>query len=372
MQKVATAWLIYQISGSTVWLGIDAFASGIPTVLLLPLGGVIADRIDRRKLLIWTNVLCAILAFIVAGLWAAGLLQIWHIVAISAASGVVQAAMVPASTSLLPALVGETDIPNAIALNSLQFNLSRVVGPAAGGLTLVYLGATWSFSLNAVSFLVLVAALASIKSLPPQELAPEPIWQSIRGGLGFVRQRSDIATLLLLVAVTALLGAPVISMLPALVKIVLQREAAIYSWLLSSFGAGAAVAAMMVAGRGQGGTRPWRVLWALLILGACQCALASNKYVSLALLVVFAAGFCFVGVMIHLGTRILQLTPDSLRGRVSSFQQICFRASQPLGALLAGILAGHLGIRTAFWGFGGTLVVILPLVILHRRSRERI
>ena len=238
MQKVATAWLIYQITNSTAWLGIDAFASGMPTVLLLPWGGVWADRLNRKRLLIWTNVLTALLVFVLAGLVFAGWLRVWHIVVVSALSGVIQALMVPAGTSLLPQLVGEKDTANAIALNSLQFNLSRVIGPAIGGFTLFHLGASWTFVLNGLSFLVLVVALAFIKTLPHAEFVRESVSSNLRGGLKFVRQHGNILTWLILVVVAALLSSPMISMMPALTKSVLHREARTYSVLLSSFGIG--------------------------------------------------------------------------------------------------------------------------------------
>src|SRR5436190_19577951 len=165
-QKVATAWLIYHITNSEAWLGIDAFASGIPTVLLLPWGGVVSDRVNRGNLLIWTNVVSAGLAFTLAALVYNDSLKVWYIVVVSALSGVVQALMVPASTSILPSLVGEKDTANAIALNSLQFNVSRIIGPAIGGATLIYLGASYSFALNGLSFLVMLVALVLITTVP--------------------------------------------------------------------------------------------------------------------------------------------------------------------------------------------------------------
>jgi MFS family permease len=187
-QKVATAWLIYHITNSEAWLGIDAFASGIATVLLLPWGGVISDRVNRRNLLIWTNLASAGLAFILAALVFYDRLQVWHIVAVSALSGVVQALMVPASTSILPSLVGEKDTANAIALNSLQFNVSRVVGPAIGGATLIYLGASYSFALNGLSFLVMVVALLLITTVP----AAKPTRESVRDNFRWAAIRKRI------------------------------------------------------------------------------------------------------------------------------------------------------------------------------------
>jgi predicted MFS family arabinose efflux permease len=358
MQKVATSWLIYQMTGSEAWLGLDAFASGFTTVVLLPWGGVVADRFDRRKLLIWTNVLSSMLAFGLAALRGTGLLHVWHIVAFSAMNGVLQSVMSPASTSLLPAVVGEKDVPNAIALNSLQFNLSRVVGPAAGGATLIYLGAAWSFALNAVSFLVLAVAFLVIRRVPPVKAKKESVIQSVKAGLTFVRHNAVVATMLLLVSMTALLGAPVVSLLPPLVKSVLHREASSYSLLLSCFGGGAVVAAVVSALLGKG-PMPWLALPALMVLGGGQVSLAFGGHFVWAAGLVTVAGFAFVGTMIRLGTAILMMTPDDFRGRVSSLQQICFRAGQPLGALLAGVVAQHLGIRAAFWTFGGVLLVAI-------------
>src|SRR6478609_7849433 len=187
-QKVATAWLIYRLTNSEAWLGIDAFASGIPTVLLLPWGGVISDRVNRRNLLIWTNVASAGLAFALAALVFSDILQVWHIVAMSALSGIVQALMVPASASILPSLVGEKDTANAVALNSLQFNVSRVIGPAIGGATLIYLGASYSFALNGLSFLAMVVALLFITTVSATKPIREPVRDNFRGGLQFVNE----------------------------------------------------------------------------------------------------------------------------------------------------------------------------------------
>ena len=190
-QKVATTWLIFHITNSEAWLGIDAFASGIPTVLLLPWGGVMSDRVNRRNLLIWTNVVSAALAFILAGLVFTDTLKVWHIVVVSDMSGVVQALMVPASTSILPSLVGEKDTANAIALNSLQFNVSRVVGPAIGGATLIYLGASYSFALNGLSFLVMVVALLFITTISEAKPTNESARDNFRGGLQFVNEHGN-------------------------------------------------------------------------------------------------------------------------------------------------------------------------------------
>src|SRR6185295_7021692 len=257
------------------------FASGIPTVLLLPWGGVVSDRFNRRNLLIWTNVASAGLAFALAALVFSNNLQVWHIVAVSALSGIVQALMIPASTSILPSLVGEKDTANAIALNSLQFNVSRVTGPVIGGATLVYLGASYSFALNGLSFLVMVVALALITTVPAAKPTSESIRDNFRGGLQFVKGAGNIETLLFLVMLAAFLGAPMISMMPAMTKSVLHRDASTYSLLLSSFGVGAVIAAGFVALGAPKGPKPCRAVPYLSVYGACLIVVAFQLPVSL-------------------------------------------------------------------------------------------
>jgi len=358
MQKVATSWLVYQLTGSQLLLGVDAFASGISTVLLLPLGGVIADRLDRRKLLIWTNIISTLLAGVLAVLAATGTLAVWHIITVSALSGIVQAAMVPASTSLLPSLVGEADVPNAIALNSLQFNLSRVLGPAVGGFVLVKFGAPWSFTLNAASFLVLVFAFVLIRTVPAIPQNGLSFGHALADGVRFTKHRGDLSMLLALVTVTAFLAAPVVSLMPAFVKEVLGRDASSYSMMLSSFGVGAVIASLLIAALDRGRRPKWITWLSLILLGCVEAALVASGSIVFAVLLVAIAGMLFVGTMIRLGTTILQTTPDAYRGRVSSLQQVGFRLGQPLGALAAGWLGTMFGVRTAFVGFGLMLIAV--------------
>jgi MFS family permease len=360
-QKVATAWLIYHITNSETWLGIDAFASGIPTVLLLPWGGVVSDRVSRRTLLIWTNLVSAGLALILASLVFSDRLQVWHIVTISAMSGVVQALIVPASTSMLPAVVGEKDTANAIALNSLQFNVSRVLGPAIGGAFLVYLGAGWSFASNGVSFLVMVAALALIGSIPASTRKNETVRENLQSGLRFIKGHGNVRTLLSLVMIAAFFGTPMISMLPALAKSVLHRDATTYSLLLSSFGVGAVIAAAMVAIQSRRGPKPCRAVPYLTIFGLCLVAVPFQWPLPVSIALVAVGGFSFISTMVRLGTAIIHISPDEYRGRITSLQSLGFRLGQPLGSLAAGFLARALGLQIAFASFGFVMIVAVFL-----------
>src|SRR4051812_27167833 len=376
-QKVATAWLIYHITNSAAWLGIDAFAAGIPTVLLLPWGGVVSDRVNRRNLLIYTNVSSAGPAFALAALVVSNMLQVWHIVVVSALSGIVQAVMVPASTSILPSLVGEKDTANAIALNSLQFNVSRVIGPAIGGATLIYLGASYSFALNGLSFLAMVVALLFITTVSAAKPTSESVRDNSRGGLQFVKEAGNIRTLLFLVMLAAFLGAPMISMLPALTKSVLHRDASTYSLLLSSFGVGAVVAAAFVALRSHSSPKPCRAVPYLCIYGTCLIAVAFELPIPIVVLLVSLSGFAFISTMIRLGTALIQSPPDEFRGRITSLQSLGFRLGQPLGSLVAGIVAHEFGVQIAFWTFGAIMIATVIIVRqlsaslrMHKLSHE--
>jgi len=365
MQKIVTAWLLYQVTRSEAWLGIDAIASAIPTILLLPLGGVVADRFDRRQILIWANLIGAALSFGLAILNVTGELGVTHIILASIINGTIQAVAVPTVTSLFPDLVGDENLSSAIALQSVQFNLSRIAGPVAGGIVLAYFGATWSFALNALSFVFLAGAFAMLKRCPQTANEAAPIGRSLWQGLKLVRRRPAVAAVLAVITATALLGAPLISMLPAVANNILRQDASTFSVLLSCFGVGAVVASLGVAALGTRLRARRAVTLAVLVLGLCQIQVAMGGAVWLVASVIGLAGLCFVGTMICLGTEILLAVPDNFRGRVSSFQQICFRTAQPLGSLVAGVLATWKGIGFALVCFGMLLLatgLLTPII----------
>lgn len=368
MHKVTTAWIIFQSTGSAVWLGADAMASAIPTVALLPMGGVVVDRVDRRKLLMVANLMCAAIVGLLAVLHAVGWLRVWQILLSSALSGVAQAFIVPANSSLLPAVVGEKDVPNAIALTSLQFNLSRVIGPAMAGVALAFGGPTWTFALNAISFLALGATLWTIELRPMERRLQATVRSGLQEAVSFVRRRRDLAKRLLLVVAIAAFGAPVVSLLAPLVASALRREVESYSTLISLFGAGAMAAALFAASATGEKLRAIWIKGAPLGLGMSQIGLAMVTNLPTALLLVFVAGFCLVGGMIQLGTEILQTTPDAMRGRITSFQQMGFRMAQPSGAMLAGLIATTWGIRVAFWSCGILLLVFCGVAVFWMPS----
>jgi predicted MFS family arabinose efflux permease len=374
MQRVATAWLVFSMTGSTAWLGAESFVAAMPTVLLLPFGGVIADQLDRRKLLIAAYTLNAGVATALALGWWAGVLRVWHILGASFCSGLIASVMVPASQSVMPTIAGEDHIPGAVALNSVQYNVARGVGPALGGVALTWGGPGWCFLLNSLSFLALGAVFVVIRTVPQPGAAGRRVLGELRAGFRYVGKHRDVRLLLAIVAILALGGAPAVSMLPALATVVLLRHASAFAVLVSAFGIGAACAGIAATFQPALQRTPRLVWGAMATVGLAHMGLAWHEPLWLATGLVGLAGAAFVGAMIELGTELLQQTPDMFRGRVSSIQQIMFRTGQPVGSLLAGVVAERAGLGATFALFGGSLVlvtIILAAGHLGRRGQTR-
>jgi predicted MFS family arabinose efflux permease len=370
MQNVAKSWLVYEISGSAFWLGVDAFVTHFSAVLLLPLGGALADRFERRRLLIVCNALLAVLALLLGGLYAGSWLRVSHVIVVSALSGILQAVMTPAYQSLLPDLIPPQHMANAVALNSLQFNLSRALGPAIGGLVMVRFGATWSFVFNAVSFLAVIGACMVIQprseGVPRQ---PESIVRSMSGGASYLRGRGDLAVFLTLVILLGFFGAPVNSMLPALADDAFGGDETVYSLLLSAFGVGAMIGAMLMAAGSHRGPTPWRAFPVLVVSGLAQLLVGVQAWLAVTLTLMMLLGIMHVGVMNRLNAAILASVPPSMRGRMSSFFVLAFRLGIPLGSLAAGSLADVLTVQHVFGAFG--LLLMVSVGVLQLESRRR-
>lgn len=356
MQRVSTSWLIYKMSDSIAWLGIDAVAAGVPALLILPMAGMLADSTDRRRLLVLVNVLNALLAMALAALVWTGLLVPWHLILASLLSGTVTAVGAPSSQSIIPRAAGEDHIASAIALNSFQYNTARAAGPAMGGLALAILGAGWCFALNGATFLVMVAALLTLRGMPHASQGRQPARAGLAEVFLHVRERRDLRRLLVLVLLSAFCGAPIVTLLPAVAKLG-AGGAGEYSALLTSFGIGAAAAGLLLTSLGL---KKYAIRWiavAGIVVGVAQALAGSSRWFPLTVGAVTLAGAAFVGGMIAVGTELLSRTSDELRGRISALQQLCFRTAQPLGSLVASILAESVGLPCVFLVFAAVMVV---------------
>jgi predicted MFS family arabinose efflux permease len=363
MQKVAQSWLVYQLSNDAFLLGLDAFLGEIPIFLFTMLGGVVADRKDRRTVLIGSQLMQMLSALTLAMLYATGVLQIWHILTLSFVNGLAQAFGGPAYQAIVPALVEKKDLSNAIALNSIQFNLARVIGPLIGGYMLVHFGAAWCFGLNATSFLVVIAALLAVQLPAMAPGVPMSIMDSLRQGLRFIRNRAGLLPLIVLSFTMTIFGMSFIVFLPAFAKDVLAGGEREFTTLMSISGAGSILGALFVAASARGGRELKMMLGGLIVLGAALAGFAYSPNFLWAASAIFVASAALMAVF-ALVTSLVQLrTPNDMRGRVMGLYNIAFRGGMPIGSLLMGEAIGHLGVSPVL-AFAGIALVVLGLVYI--------
>jgi MFS family permease len=337
MQKVAQSWLVFDLTKSSFYLGLDDFLGQLPILLFTLIGGVIADRHDRRRLLIGSQYVQMSTAFTLAALVFWHHVSIWHILALSFTTGFAQAFGGPAYQSLIPSLVNKKDLPNAIALNSIQFNLARVFGPLLAGSTMAALGAAVCFSLNGLSFLVVIVALMSlsVKHLAPAER--KPILHELKGGLAYARSQPSIVALTVLAFLTTFLGLPLLTFLPIFAREIFHGDIGRYSEMMAF--SGAVVGALIVAWLGRFRHMGLTLLSVQVLFGILIASFAASRVFWLSNLILFFAGGSLICVFSMTASLVQLIVPDHLRGRVMSIYMVAFRGGMPLGSLAAGYTA---------------------------------
>ncbi|MCL4402020.1 MAG: MFS transporter, partial [Acidobacteria bacterium] len=371
MQKLAQAWLVLEISNSPFLLGLDAFLGEIPILLFSLVGGVTADRVDRRRILLASQVVQMSCAFTLALLFAFKVVQVWHILCLSFLVGSAQAFGSPAYQSLLPALVKMEDVSNAIAMNSIQFNVARVIGPVLGGIALTTLGASWCFALNGVSFIAVIIALLLLKIEPMHVKTHLPVIDSMKQGLGFIGRSAVMKALIALAFSIAVLAVPLVVFLPVFAKSIFERGPSVYTILLSTYGAGSITGALLVAAAGQ---RPYKgrtALFMMVGLGMAVACFSSSRSLVTGCMFLFLAGLSLVGVSSQVSTLVQEITADDMRGRVLSVYNVAFRGGMPIGSLIAGSLVPHFTVPMVM-AANGVLISGLGLYFLfgHRKVAE--
>ncbi len=368
MQKLAQSWLVLQLSGSAFYLGLDNFLGEIPIFLLALFAGVAADRIDRRRVLIASQCVQMTCAFLLAGLFAFGHARVWHILALSFIVGTAQAFGAPAYQSLLPSLVPRDHLPNAIAMNSIQFNLARVIGPVIGGLALTHLGAAWCFGLNGLSYVAVIASLLLIQVRFTPAPSQETVMDSMKQGLVFIRSRPGMLPLILVAFVCTFLGIPILVFLPVFARDVFGGDAATYTVLLSTEAAGAITGALLVAARGKRPHLGRDALVGLILLGLFEALFAFSRDFRLSLAFAFIGGMALIACFALLSSLVQLIATDEMRGRVMSLYNIAFRGGMPVGSLVAGALTPVFGIAAVVGSCGILLTLIAAyLLVFHRR-----
>jgi predicted MFS family arabinose efflux permease len=368
VQQFAQSWLVYDLTKNPFYLGLDLFLGQLPIMLFSLFGGVFADRMDRRKMLLYSQYIQMTCAFVLAGLFATRTLQVWHIFALSFIVGCGQSFGGPAYSALLPALVKGEDLSNAIAMNSIQFNLARILGPALGGLAYTTLGATWCFTLNGISYIAVILSLFMIQVKFVAPTSRESIWESMGEGIRFIRRREGLGPLVVLAFFTTLLGFSITGFLPVIVQKIFHKGPETYEVLLVSSGAGSITGALIVAAmerlKGQGHV----ALLALLALGAATAAFALSRWLPLSCVLIFVAGAAIMASASLMLSLVQVIVSDQMRGRVMSVYNLAFRAGIPLGSLALGKLIPVVGISWALSGSGGILIALSLYFLIVMRN----
>ena len=370
-QDVALSWLIHTRMGDPFYLGLRAFAADAPLIAFMLLGGAVADRFDRRRILLASNTLQMAFAAALLALYLLGHLGIAAILAVAFLTGLAQSQSAPTYQAVITSLVPPPEIPRAVALNSLQFNLSRFIGPAIAGLLLARGGTSACLAVNVVSFVAVIVALARI-DFPSSTttVAQETLVRSLKGGFTQMRASPLLALLTALGAAGSFLGFPLITYLPVIAGDVLGTGAAGYSLLLSSFGGGAILGALITAHRGHVPGRGRALLLAFMAYGAASGGTVVSPRQPVAMALLFVAGWALVTAFSTLNSLVQESAPDAFRGRILSIYGFAFRGGMPLGSLLAGLAIRTLGVAPVIGAFS-TALALMAAVLLFRNERLR-
>ena len=376
MQAVAQGWLVLQLTNSPFWLGLDAFMATVPGFVLTLLGGVFADRIDRRRLLLYTQVVAGLAALGLAALVATSVVNRWMVLGFSFVTGCCMSLASPSYLALTYDLVGREDLANAIAMNSTQFQLSRVVGPALAGAAFRVFGLAGCFFANGLSFIAVVGALWMVRMERRSTAAVtsekrRAIWRDLIEGLRYVRSRPRVSSLLLLAAVNSFFGAPYFSLVPIYARDIFHLGETGLALLMGAAGGGAFLASLLVAYLGDFRRKGWFVVGGAILFGICITGFAVSSRLTLSLLFLFGLGFALVCSIAITNTLLQKLVTDQMRGRVMSMFLLSFMGTMPIGNILAGTASNHFGPQHTL-AVGGSVVTMVGIgvLIFNRRLRE--
>ena len=368
MQIVAQGWLIYRLTHSAFLLALDQFLGGIPIFLFSLIGGVVADRVERRRILLGSQWVQMASAGLLTILVATGLVHVWHILCLSFVSGFAQAFGGPAYQALIPPLVEKEDMPNAIALNSIQFNVAVMVGPALAGQALAKLGEKWCFGLNALSFLAPIISLSMITARFLPQKTKESMFFSLKEGIKFVRRQASMEALIILAFCMTFLSMPMRTYIPVFVKDIFHRGPDTFGNLLALMGLGSIFGSLGVASLGNVRRKGRLALGALMSLGVGISGFALSRSLPLSGVMLVLAGASMMAVFANVNSLVQLITTNEMRGRVMSVYNFAFRGGMPMGNLLSGWLVPMFTAPVVL-AANGVLLVLLSLYffIVQRR-----
>jgi MFS family permease len=380
MQAVAQGWLILQLTNSAFWLGLDAFMATAPGFFLTLLGGVFADLVDRRRLLIYTQVVAGLAALALATLVWMGAINRWMVLAFSFVTGCCMALASPSYLALTFDLVGREDLANAIALNSAQFQLSRVLGPALAGVGFRLFDLAGCFFVNGLSFIAVVVSLGMVRIEPGTHVPATPphsvgdrraLWRDLLEGFAYVRHRPRVFSLLMMSSVNSLFGAPYFALIPIYARDVFHQGATGLAWLMGTAGAGAFCGAALLTVLGDFRRKGWVVLGGSLAFGIFVMAFALSTRLMLSYLFLFGLGFALVTSVAVVNTLLQKLVTDQMRGRVMSMFILSFMGTMPIGNIIAGSASHRFGVPHTL-AAGGLVIALfaITMMISNQRLRE--
>jgi MFS family permease len=371
MQRIAVGWLTWELTRSPTWLGIVAMADFFPVVLMGPLGGALADRFNRIRIMISAQIFATLSATALFLLSVSGQLTEWHLVGFTFCTGAVIGLNQASRMALAPSLVPRERLTTAIAINSMIFNAARFIGPVASTLTISLWSINASFAINALSYLALIIALLSL-NLPPVEAGAKPykrrsIWFDIREGLVFVFQNRSIGLIILMTITGSVCLRPIIDLLPGLTSDVFEKGVDGFATLIAAFGVGALLGGFWMAGRDSIGDQPRVALIGLLAATLANIGLVSSTSFTIALPITVWAGAGMVVAGIGMQSTLQLITPSDMRGRVLSLYGVIHIGGAGIGAFVLGLIAEHLGLRWPVFG-AAIIGLFIWLWVWHRRN----
>src|ERR1700675_4510908 len=367
-QTTAQNWMVLSLTGSAFFLGLDAFLQQLPIMLFTLIGDVLADRRHRRRSMLTSQYIQMSTATCLAMLVYFGVVQIWHILLLSFITGLAQAFGGPAYQALIPSLVEKDDMPNAIALNSIQFNVAVMVGPALAGQALAKLGEKWCFGLNALSFLAPIISLSIIRARFLPLKTTESMFASLKQGIKFVRQQGSMEALTLLAFCMTALSMPMRTYIPVFVKDIFGRGPETYGNLLSLMGVGSICGSLAVAGIGNMRKKGRFALTMLICLGAAISGFSLSRSLPLSYAMLVLVGASMMAVFATVTSLVQLITTNEMRGRVMSVYNCAFRGGMPMGNLLSGWLVPVFTAPVVL-SVNGILLIVMALYFLLVQRR---
>jgi MFS family permease len=373
LTRVATSWLIYRLTGSALLLGVLGFAGQIPTFVLAPLAGVLVDRWDRYRVLVVTQVLAMIQSGVLAALALAGVINVWHVLALSVFQGLINAFDMPARQSMVVQMVEDrADLPNAIALNSSMVNAARLLGPAAAGVLIAAVGEGWCFFIDAVSYVAVIASLLLMRIEPrPRAATSTRVLHEMHEGFRYASGFAPIRALLLLMAVVSLVGMPHTVLLPVIAREVLRGGAGTLGALTAASGLGALVGALYLASRRNVLGLGRVIVGSAALFGVGLVGFSRVGVLWLALPLMLATGAGMMLLMASSNTILQTIVDEDKRGRVMSLFAMAFFGTVPFGSLLAGALATRLGAQNTIL-VGGVVCILAAGIFLRALPELRL